>query len=102
MGTIAREEKCENLEFPFPGVQRCTISRVYPGLLKLIKLEIAPEYQGRRIGSRVLSELKRLGQTITLVAYPDDPSRYEDCRRFYRRNGFTEVEGDDGTFVWHP
>lgn len=96
------EQPLENLTFPFPGVQRCNLVQRAPGHLRLVKLEIVPEYRGKGIGSRVLRELKRLGQTISLVAYPDDPDRYDDCRRFYRKNGFTEVEGDDGVFEWHP
>jgi GNAT superfamily N-acetyltransferase len=66
--------------------------------IRLVKLEVEPELRGQGLGSRALRALKAKYDRIDLVAYPDDPNRYEDCRRFYARAGFTE-EGA-GDFFW--
>lgn len=99
--TITKDTPVTQRTFDFPGVDKCAVLNVCPGHIKLLKLEINPAYRGKGVGTRVLRELKRLGCTITLVAYPDDPERYDDLMRFYRRNGFEEVEGA-GEMVWHP
>jgi GNAT superfamily N-acetyltransferase len=81
------------------GVEECRVAEQEDGGCRLIKLKVAREMQGRGIGGKVLMELKRMYRRIELVAYPDDPDRYEDCRRFYRWHGFVEQEGT-GDFVW--
>lgn len=87
--------------FPFPGVEECTI-REWPKEIVLSRIRIDPLFQGQGIGSRVLAELKKMRKTIHLVVYPDNPNLCEELARFYRRNGFTEVEGENALWIWKP
>lgn len=88
------------MTFDFTGVDQCVLEEG-PDVILLRKLVIAPLLQGQGIGSKVLRELKRKRKTIHLIPYPDDPDRYEELRRFYMRNGFTQAEGSD-YMVWNP
>lgn len=88
------------VKFAFEGVERCEIEE-WPEVIMLCKLNIFPMFQGRGLGSRVLSELKRLGKPIRLIPYPDNPERYSELVRFYERNGFVMPAGDDA-MLWQP
>ena len=90
----------EEPQFTFAGVEECLVE-VRPTLLYLHRLKVSPLFQGQRLGSRALTELKKRGLPIRLIPYPDDPNRGEELKRFYVRNGFRSVTGDDN-MQWNP
>lgn len=94
------EPPVKHLQFDFAGVDYCAVQEL-PHCLYLVKLEVAPLFQGQGIGSRVLRELKRRGRPIRLTACPDNPEKWSDLLRFYARNGFYEEEGSN-EMVWTP
>ena len=65
----------------------CRWLRPQPGALELVRLYILPEYQGRGIGTHVLSllllEAKEAGLPVALRVLKGNPAR-----RLYERHGF--------------
>jgi len=74
--------------------------------IHVINLQVPQEKQGKGIGSEVLGKLKGLsdsiGKPIELIAHPDSEKQQEQLNRFYERNGFTKLEGDDRKFSYFP
>lgn len=72
-----------------------------PPILLLDDLQIAPSYQCRGLGTRILAHLDTLlpqlaCHTIRLRVYHENPAR-----RLYLRSGFREVERNEATSYLH-
>lgn len=94
---VLDEPKTEILERP--GLKVIVLD--YGDRLELRKLEVAPECQGRGVGSGILKQLKTRGKEIAVYPYSVE-GRDADLERFYRRAGFRPSYPESETFVWKP
>ncbi|OEF99302.1 GNAT family N-acetyltransferase [Vulcanibacillus modesticaldus] len=71
------------------------------GYYELFKLEVLPEYRGKRIGSMLVKYAKSLGHPIKTNAR-------NGSRNFWLKMGFSPVKYDpirdrgENPYIWHP
>lgn len=74
------------------------IFNVRDSIMEIQSLQIANDHRNVGLGTKLISEIIGYAQKngvkrIELVLHPEDPNRYTDVERFYKKNGFL-VEGN--------
>lgn len=94
------------IKFDFKGVRKCLVD--HDGItLTVLRLIVEEEYRRQGVGTKALDTLKLYAKqkhlrTIRLIAEPETEEVRDDLIRFYRRNGFHFVPGDNETMYCHP